>query len=104
MHWVNFLDVVVGSHAGQKSQLLDEDHDALLPSIVNNDKDTIRAIAHRFSSSSRSVRAIKLGAVFSDLENASNDSNYLLGERDAEKLTSTIAATKAAISAMHTSY
>ena len=79
---------------------LEEHQDELYPGIAANDKETVRVIAHRFTSSSRSVGAIKLGAVFSDLEDASNDRSYTLGEQDVEKLTDTIAATKAAMSAV----
>ena len=82
---------------------LDVEKNALLPSITSNDKETVRAIAHRYTSSSRSVGANKLGAVFSELEEASNDDSYTLSEEDTDRLTSTISATKAAIRAVNSS-
>ena len=82
---------------------LDMEKNALFPGIAENDKETVRAIAHRFTSSSRSVGANRLGAVFSELEEASNDDSYTLNEEDADRLTHTISATKAAILAVNSS-
>ena len=82
---------------------LDAEKNALLPNIAENDKETVRAIAHRFTSSSRSVGANQLGAVFSELEEASNDDSYTLSEEDTDRLNETISATKAAIRAVNSS-
>ena len=82
---------------------LDAEKNALFPRIAENDKETVRAIAHRFTSSSRSVGANKLGAVFAELEEASNDDSYTLSEEDTDRLNRTISATKTAIRAVNLS-